>query len=277
VADKLEPAGAFAALVLEGMLLENLRLGERTAARLLGPGDVVSAPGASDLTALSDSSIQAAAPTRLAMLGNELLAGVRRWPQLMAGLHVRSAQQAERLAAQLVICQMPRVEDRLMALLWLLADSWGRVTVNGTTLPLSLTHGTLGALIGARRPTVTLALGELTERGAIVSQDQGWLLVEEMPKAAKSVAEIRLPRISPDRTPEWADGNGDGRDDGEGQKATRAELMETVAEMRARHEKELEVLRVRLRLLRQSREHWGTVRTQIMRDRLNRDRQTPSS
>jgi hypothetical protein len=45
-------------------------------------------------------------------------------------------------------------------------------------LPLALTHETLGGLVGARRPTVTLALRELTERGALVHQSPGWLLLE---------------------------------------------------------------------------------------------------
>lgn len=44
-----------------------------------------------------------------------------------------------------------------------------------------LTHDALGALVGARRPTITLAVRELTDRGAIVRQDQGWLLVEPPP------------------------------------------------------------------------------------------------
>ena len=78
------------------------------------------------------------------------------------------ADGAQRLAVQLAICQLPRVQDRVLAMLWLLAESWERVTSSGTTLSLSLTHQ---ALVGARRPTVTLALGELAERGAVVQQD----------------------------------------------------------------------------------------------------------
>ncbi len=48
---------------------------------------------------------------------------VRRWPGLLAGLHVHVAEQSERLAAQLVICQLPRVDQRLLAIMWLLAES----------------------------------------------------------------------------------------------------------------------------------------------------------
>src|SRR5205814_1889348 len=99
-----------------------------------------------------------------------------RTPRLVAGLHARSTEQADRVAVQLAVCQLPRVEDRVLSMLWLLAESWGQVTAHGTALRLHLTHETLGGLVGARRSTVTLALGQLTEGGAILRQDRGWLL-----------------------------------------------------------------------------------------------------
>jgi DNA-binding transcriptional MocR family regulator len=96
---------------------------------------------------------------------------------------------------QLAICHLPRVEDRLLSLFWLLAESWGRVTSSGTALPLVLTHETLGALIGARRPTVTLALGELAERGAILRQGRTWLLVEQPAAPTSATAELHAPEL----------------------------------------------------------------------------------
>jgi hypothetical protein len=99
-------------------------------------------------------------------------------------LHARSAEQAERISAQLAICQLPRVTDRLLATMWMLAETWGRVTPAGVTLPLALTHGAFGALVGARRPTVSLAMAELAERGAIVRQRASWLLLERPPESA---------------------------------------------------------------------------------------------
>jgi hypothetical protein len=55
------------------------------------------------------------------------------------------------------------------------------VTPSGTVLPVALTHDALGECIGARRPTVSLALKELADRGALVRLDEGWLLLEPMP------------------------------------------------------------------------------------------------
>lgn len=52
-------------------------------------------------------------------------------------------------------------------MLWHLADRWGRVTPDGVIVPLKLTHEALGRLVGAQRPTVTLALGELVASGRV--------------------------------------------------------------------------------------------------------------
>jgi hypothetical protein len=279
IAGKLEQAGAFAAVVVDGMLMQQLQLGDRTAARLLGPGDIVTAPAAPDLATLDGSRLDAAAPTRLALLGNEVLAAGRRWPGLMAGLHTSSAQQVERLSAQMVICQMPRVDDRLMALLWLLANSWGRVTSNGTTLPLHLTHSTLGALIGARRPTVTLALGELTERGAIVAQDPGWLLVEGPPGGRSTKTwKVQAPILDAQTASVWSAGE-DRRHTPDGVEELAASyrvLRDTVSDLRRRHEQDVSRIRARLSMLRTSRKEWQAARRRIQRDRV-RLRQTPSS
>ena len=75
------------------------------------------------------------------------------------------------------ISQLHRVDRRLLALFWHLAERWGRMTADGVVLPMTLSHRMLGQLIGARRPTVPTALGELARRGDIRRCDDGtWLL-----------------------------------------------------------------------------------------------------
>jgi CRP/FNR family cyclic AMP-dependent transcriptional regulator len=172
-----DETAAFGALVVEGMLLQSLRLGNHAGLRLLGPGDVLSLTQAPRSMLVVDATCRATVPTRLALLEREMLLAVRRWPQIAAGLHAHAGEQSERMVTQLMICQLPRVDERLMALLWLLAESWGQVTPAGTLLPIGLTHASLGGLIGARRPTVTLALGNLTAAGVIRRQPRGWLLL----------------------------------------------------------------------------------------------------
>jgi CRP/FNR family transcriptional regulator, cyclic AMP receptor protein len=171
-----EQNGAFGAFVLEGMLLQSLRLGNHAGLRLLGPGDVLSLTEAPRSLLVVESTCRATVPTRVALLEREVLLAIRRWPQIAAGLHAHSGEQQERLVTQLMICQLPRVDERLLALMWLLAESWGQVTPSGTLLPINLTHAALGGLIGARRPTVTLALGNLSSAGVLLRQPRGWLL-----------------------------------------------------------------------------------------------------
>ncbi len=177
---------AHAAIVLDGMLVRSLQVGEQVAIRLLGTGDIVMPAPSTRTMLLAGSHVRGTPSTRLALLSEDaVLFAVRRWPRIATYLLERFAQQSEILEAQLVISQLPRVEERLLALMWLLAERWGRVTRLGTTLPLSLTHETLGALIGARRPSVTLGLGELAERGAVIKHDHGWLLTAPPPVAGR--------------------------------------------------------------------------------------------
>ena len=173
----LERAGAFGALVLDGMLQQSVRLGGHAGLRLLGPGDVSTLTHAPRSIIVTETACRALVPTRLALLEREMLLAIRRWPQIAAGLHAHLAEQSERLMTQLMICQLPRVDDRLLALMWLLAESWGLVTPTGTVLPIALTHAALGGLIGARRPTVTLALGNLSSSGLVRREPRGWLLL----------------------------------------------------------------------------------------------------
>ena len=80
-----------------------------------------------------------------------------------------------------------------MALMWLLAGSWGRVTLAGIILPLSLSHEFLGGLVGARRPTVTLALHKLAERGSLIRHENEWLILE--PPGAPVSSEPTAPQL----------------------------------------------------------------------------------
>ena len=169
---------AFGMMVLEGLLTRHLVVGDAAALRLIGPGDVLGDSLGPRSSLVAAQGWRAATPTRVALLDREVLMAGHRAPRLIAGLHARAVEQADRVAVQLAICQLPRVEDRVLSLLWLLAESWGQVTTHGTALRLHLTHETIGGLVGARRSTVTLALGQLTDEGALLRQDRGWLLLK---------------------------------------------------------------------------------------------------
>lgn len=269
----LTRARSFAAILLDGMLLHRLRVGDQPALRLLGPGDVVSLSGNQRTLLLADSAHRVAASTRLALLGDEVLVAVRRWPLLAPGLHILPAAQYERLAAQLVICQLPRVDQRLLGLMWLLAESWGHVTSVGTTLPLSLTHDVLGELIGARRSTVTLALGELSERGALVRQDLGWLLLEAPPRPTRVLPTIDHPALLADASSSWA---ATVTPPAQGPDFSHAELRDMVARLRVEHEERVARFEERLRRAVSSRQRARDTRHRLERQALTR-REAPSS
>jgi CRP/FNR family transcriptional regulator, cyclic AMP receptor protein len=190
---------AFGMLVLDGMLVRRISMGDVATLRPLGPGDLVGGALLPTTMLVKDSGWRAAAPTRLAMLEREVLLGGHRAPRLVAGLHARSIEQADRVAVQLAICQLPRVEDRVLSMLWLLAESWGQVTGQGTSLRMRLTHETIGGLIGARRSTVTLAIRQLTDDGAVLRQEHGWLLLEPpagmTPRATRDPGPALLPPL----------------------------------------------------------------------------------
>ena len=83
----------------------------------------------------------------------------------------------QRLATTHAISHLNSVERRVCALLWHLAERWGRVTRDGIVVPLTLSHRLLGELVGARRPTVSTALAALERQGKVRRrEDATWLL-----------------------------------------------------------------------------------------------------
>jgi hypothetical protein len=272
--ERLMSEHAFAVLILDGMVLEEIQIGDQLGMRLLGPGDIVSRNRTQSML-VTRASTRMVVGTRVAMLGREVLLATRRWPALMRGFHLRDAQQADRIATQLVVCQLPRVDQRLLAVMWLLAESWGRVTPAGTTLPLKLTHDVLGALVGARRPTVTLAVRDLTERGAILRQDRGWLLLEPPAGASRPFESLRSPSLIEDRDSVWADNHVRPVPTVQDEAALDL-LLDRLAGLRERHEAERVAFAERMRTLAQVREDCRASRSRVVRDRVRRRRSRPS-
>jgi CRP-like cAMP-binding protein len=171
----------FGAIVLDGLLARHVDVGGYPGLDVHGPGDMLAVRELRRHTLPCGESWTATVATRLAVLDDRFLLASRRWPRLVSALFGLLQEQRDRLMLQLVIAEQPRVEDRLLMLFWQLADRFGRVTPEGIVIRLALTHEALGRLIGARRPTVTLALRMLGERGALERRaDRSWL-VKEMP------------------------------------------------------------------------------------------------
>jgi hypothetical protein len=114
---------------------------------------------------------------RVAILDDRLLAILRPWPAVGRILLDRAARRELRLSTHRAIAQLPRVDERLLAFFGHLAERWGRVGAAGVIVPMQLTHETLGRLIGARRPTVSLALKDMAGSRLLERRGDGtWLL-----------------------------------------------------------------------------------------------------
>jgi CRP/FNR family cyclic AMP-dependent transcriptional regulator len=176
--------GHLGLLVLEGALTRDMVIARTACAELLGPGDVLrpwdmleeGGPVAARVT------WEVLTPVRIAVLDRDFAATVGRVPELTTAIVGRSVRRARWLALHLAIRCLKRVDARLLALFWHLADRFGRVTPEGIVVPLDVTHARLGRLVGAQRPSVTTALGELAGRGLVRRREDGsWLLRGDLP------------------------------------------------------------------------------------------------
>ena len=168
-----------ALLVVAGLLLRETIVDEHPAAELLGPGDLLRTWEDAEHEELLPRTVDwiALTATRVAVFDAAFVARAAQWPEVLAALLDRAAQRAERLVVLQAIAHLTRVEDRLLALMWCLAERWGRVLPDGVLISLPLSHRTLAGMIGARRPSVTTALGRLIARGALERRAEGeWLL-----------------------------------------------------------------------------------------------------
>jgi CRP/FNR family transcriptional regulator, cyclic AMP receptor protein len=173
-------------LILDGVLARELLVADQISAELLGPGDVVRPWQGSTRAALLpvDAVWSVLSTVTVAVLDRRFAAEAARYPEITAALFDRLGERSLRLATTQAISQLTRVDRRLKALFWHLAERWGRVAGDGVVVPLALTHRILGQLVGARRPTVSTALSELAEREELVRRSDGsWLLRGDPPDA----------------------------------------------------------------------------------------------
>jgi CRP-like cAMP-binding protein len=178
------PSGANVGfLVLDGVLAREVVLEDTVSTELLGHGDFVR-PWADEEPCLLRRSVrwQVLAEAQVAVLAGSFAKAARRYPELSEALSERALARSQRLATTQAISHLNSVERRVCALLWHLAERWGRVTGDGIVVPLTLSHRLLGELIGARRPTVSTALAALERQGKVRRRDDAtWLLLGEPP------------------------------------------------------------------------------------------------
>ena len=195
-------------LLVDGLLARELELAGNVSCELLGPGDVLPphtprdparAMGAHDCWTVLDGAA-------FAMLDRRLAPVLMRYPEVNAMLIDRLAQRAHRLAISQAISRLTGVDRRLLALFWHLAERWGKVVPGGVTVTLPVPHRLIAELVGARRPTVSTALGALAERELLTRDGRTWRLSGEpvgVPtgEAARVIRRSRRRRVARDAPP----------------------------------------------------------------------------
>jgi hypothetical protein len=179
------------AMVVRGLATREITIAGRRSAELLGPGDVFHPWSSANPVVPVTSRWASGCGALIALLDERFIAAARRWPQLFVVVHERLAEQLERVTLRAAIMALPRVEQRVLGVFWQLAERWGTVRSDGVAVELALTHELIGQLIGAQRPTVSLALHALAGEGLLKRTSRGtWILRHDSRDALPDVRPI---------------------------------------------------------------------------------------
>jgi CRP/FNR family transcriptional regulator, cyclic AMP receptor protein len=183
-------------LVLDGLLVVEIRVSGRTAAELVGPGDLLQPLGpAVDQLLARTCGWRTLRRTRMAVLDEDFVERVRPFPQIARTLARRACRRPLELDVLRAITSQPRLEVRLVLVLWHLAARWGRVEPSGVRLSLPLTHRLLGQLVAAERPSISHALKRLAQAGLVTGPTDDLHLHDSLEYELEALAE-REPAIA---------------------------------------------------------------------------------
>jgi hypothetical protein len=193
------PRPVYGLFVLDGVLSRGVVIQGRRSAELLGPGDILRPAASDELDSSVDFEVawDVLEPARIALLDRDFASAIAPWPEFTGAVMDRIMRRAHALAFHLAVSHLKLVEMRLLVILWYYADRWGRVTPGGVLLPLRMTHSLLARIVGARRPSVSTALGRLQERGLVERTENGqWLLLGSAPRELEELADGIIPDAS---------------------------------------------------------------------------------
>jgi CRP/FNR family cyclic AMP-dependent transcriptional regulator len=181
--------------VIDGLLARDVVVSDTTATELIGRGDLLRPTDHEGSAAPIpfEVSFTVLEPLTIAILDSDVTETICKWPALVTAIVSAAVRRSFSLAHLLALSHLRRVDERLLVVMWHLADRWGSVKPEGVVVPLKLTHEMLGHVIGAQRPSVTTALGQLETTGRISRRpDGGWILHGEPPaelgEAGRNVA-----------------------------------------------------------------------------------------
>src|SRR5436190_19095024 len=179
-------------LVLKGLLPYERSACGRATAELLGAGDLVR-PWGREMTGMLSTHAKwtVLEQVLLADLGAVGTSRISDSREIVESLVTRCADRAEAVAIQRSITAHVRVDVRVLAYLWHLAERFGVVLPGAVKLDVPLTHAVLARLVGARRPTVTTALQRLIQLGYLRRESRAFILLGDA--AAVTELESRSP------------------------------------------------------------------------------------
>lgn len=174
-------AGCLGYLIVKGLLVRRVEVGKGSSVELLGRGDLLR-PWQEDVSSFCAASWEVLEPTTVVALGPGLMRNLAQWPALASNVASRGLRRSRALAADAAIASIVGIEERLLILLWHIAERWGEPCPEGVRISIRLPHRLLAEIVGARRPSVTSALTELQEAGRLKSGSAGrWVLLGDPP------------------------------------------------------------------------------------------------
>ncbi len=169
-------------LITGGIILRELYVARGKSLEVLNHGDLL-IPWQEDAASFVEARWSVLERVDLAVLDRDAAVALCRFPGLVSVVAQRAMNRSRALAVYAAIAGMTGLEDRVLVLLWQLAERWGLRTEEGVRMPLRLTNRMLADLVGARRPSVSVTLGRLSDQGRVKRDPSGgWLLLGDAPK-----------------------------------------------------------------------------------------------
>jgi CRP/FNR family transcriptional regulator, cyclic AMP receptor protein len=177
-------SGHLGYLLLRGLILREICVAGAWSVELLDRGDLLR-PWIEDAASFVEAQWRVLEPARIIPLDRRTIGAGDCWG-LIEELVNRAMRRSRSMAVHAAIAATRRVGDRLLLLLWHVAERRGQRRPDGVHVFLPVTHETLAHLVGARRPSVTSALHRLEDRELLVRGGPGeWLLRGDPPSAQR--------------------------------------------------------------------------------------------
>jgi CRP/FNR family transcriptional regulator, cyclic AMP receptor protein len=186
VRNEPEP-GALGFVIVDGVMGRRLTVAGASSIELLNRGDLLR-PWQEDSASFATAEWLVLDRITLANLDRRFAVQASRWPEIVAQLLNQAMQRSRSLAVHAAIENLVGLDKRLRVLFWHLAERWGRREGDAIVLPMRLTHQVLATLVGARRPSVTMALGELQDEGVLERRGKDWVLKGPPPRPGEDGA-----------------------------------------------------------------------------------------